>query len=187
MSKYLSCLSWIETVFTAIMAFFLALMGLFIFGNVFLRYFFNSGLTWAEEMARYLFVWIVFMGAIGALKDNHHLGFSSLVQSLPPLAKKICFTVSNLIVLTVLWIFFDGSVAMTRMTQETLSPATGLPLSYMYAVGIISSAGMFLVVCSNLYKGIFVQNAVDTLVVLKESEDEIALEKANHAKGEEQL
>jgi TRAP-type C4-dicarboxylate transport system permease small subunit len=181
MMKYLS---WIETLFAAIMAFFLALMGVFIFGNVFLRYFFNSGLTWAEEMSRYLFVWIVFMGAIGALKDNHHLGFTSLVQALPPLAKKSCFIISNLIVLAVLGIFFEGSVTMTTMTTKTLSPSTGLPLSYMYAIGIVSSVGMFMIVCTNLYKAIFIQGAIDTLVVLKESEEEVALD---NVKGEAKI
>lgn len=174
----------IESLFSAIMATFLALMGIFIFGNVLLRYFFNSGFTWAEELSRFLFVWIVFMGAIGALKDNNHLGFTSLVQKLPPLPKKICFVSSNVIVLACLWIFFEGSLEMTLMTTETLSPATGLPLAYMYAIGIVSSIGMFVVICHNLYKALFVKGAIDTLVVLKESEEEVALE---NTKGEVKL
>lgn len=162
----------VEKMLNGIMAFFLALMGIFIFFNVVLRYFFNSGITWAEELSRFLFVWTVFLGAIGAMKDNNHLGFSSLVQALPPLAKKICFLVSNVLVMACLWVLFDGSLEMTMMTMETLSPATGLPLAYMYGIGIISSFGMFLVVCCNLYRGIFVKGAIDTLVVRKESEEE---------------
>lgn len=173
----------IEKILNGIMALFLALMGIFIFSNVVLRYFFNSGVTWAEELSRFLFVWTVFLGAIGALKDNNHLGFSSLVQALPPLAKKICFLVSNLLVLGCLWILFDGSLEMTMMTTNTLSPATGLPLAYMYAIGILSSTGMFLVICCNLYRGIFVKGAIDKLVALKESEEEVALEQ-HQPKGE---
>ncbi|MCX7779448.1 MAG: TRAP transporter small permease [Negativicutes bacterium] len=168
--------SLVEKLFSAVMAVFLALMGIFIFGNVFLRYFFNSGITWAEEMSRFLFVWIVFMGAIGALKDNNHLGFTSLVQKLPPLPKKICFIISNLLVLSCLGIFLEGSIMMTSMTTDTLSPATGLPLAFMYGIGIISSIGMGIVVCYNLYKAIFVKGAIDKLVILKESEDEVAME-----------
>lgn len=171
-----------EASINCIMAGLLSLMGLFIFTNVILRYFFNSGITWAEEMSRFLFIWLIFLGGIGALKDNNHLGFTSLVQKLPPLAKKLCFIVSNSLIIVCLAVLFQGSVEMTTMSAHTLAPATGMPLSYMYAVGIISSAGMFLVICCNLYRAIFVKGAIDTLVVLKESEEEVALKK--DAKGE---
>jgi TRAP-type C4-dicarboxylate transport system permease small subunit len=175
-------LAKMESAFNGIMAFFLALMGLLIFTNVALRYLFNSGLTWAEELSRFLFVWTVFLGAIGALKDNNHLGFTSLVQKLPPFGKKICFIISNTMVLGTLWVLFQGSLKLTMMTSHTLSPATGIPLSYMYIIGIISSVGMFLVVCCNIYRAIFVKGAVERLVVLKESEEEVSME--NNVKGE---
>lgn len=67
-------LSKLDKGFNAILALCLALMGIFIFANVFLRYAFSSGLPWAEEFVPFLFVWLVFLGAIGALKDNAHLG-----------------------------------------------------------------------------------------------------------------
>ena len=175
-------LSRIEAAINAVMATLMALMGLFIFTNVILRYFFNSGITWAEEMSRFLFVWLIFLGGIGALKDNNHLGFTSFVQKLPPTAKKLCFIVSNSLVVVCLIVLLIGSVEMTTMAAHTLAPATGLPLSYMYAVGIIASIGMFLVICCNLYRALFVKGAIDTLVVLKESEEELALEK--NAKGD---
>ena len=175
-------LAKMESTFNGIMALFLALMGLLIFTNVALRYLFNSGLTWAEELSRFLFVWTVFLGAIGALKDNNHLGFTSLVKKLSPSGKKICFIVSNLLVLSTLWVLFQGSLKLTMMTSHTLSPATGIPLSYMYVIGIISSVGMFLVVCCNIYRAIFVKDAIERLVVLKESEEEVSME--NNLKGE---
>ncbi|SDF46328.1 TRAP transporter small permease [Sporolituus thermophilus] len=171
-----------EAAVNGIMAVLLALMGIFIFTNVVLRYFFNSGITWAEELSRFLFVWLVFMGAIGALKDNNHLGFTSLVQKLSPALKKLCFFVSNILVVGCLWVLFEGSLKMTMLTTRTLSPATGLPLAYMYAVGILTSVGMFLVICCRIYRGLFVQGAIDDLIVLKESEEEINLNQVN--KGE---
>ena len=155
-----------------IMAGLLALMGIFIFSNVLLRYAFNSGLTWAEELSRFLFVWLVFLGAIGALKDNKHLGFTSLVQKLPKNMKKLVFILSNGLVLYCIWAVFEGSLEMTMMTTHTLSPATGIPLSYMYGIGIIMGIGMFAIVFVNLYRALFVKGAIDTLVVLRESEDE---------------
>lgn len=164
-----------EFLINFIMVVLLGLMGIFVFTNVVLRYVFNSGLVWAEEMSRFLYVWLVFIGAIGALKDNNHLGFSSLVQRMPLLLKKICFIISNLLVLGCLWILLDGSIDMTLTTLETLAPATEVPLAYMYFAGVLSSACMFLIVCYNLYKGIFVKGAIDKLVILKESEEEVHL------------
>ena len=175
-------LARVESTINCIMAALLSLMGLFIFTNVVLRYFFNSGIVWAEEMSRFLFIWLIFLGAIGALKDNNHLGFTSFVQKLPSTAKKACFIVSNSLVIVCLVVLFQGSLEMTVMSSHTLAPATGLPLSYMYSIGIFSSAGMFMVICCNLYRALFVQGAIDKLVVLKESEEEVAMEKG--AEGE---
>jgi TRAP-type C4-dicarboxylate transport system permease small subunit len=162
----------LDKVLNAMMAFCLSLMGIFIFANVVLRYLFNSGLTWAEELSRFLFVWLVFLGAIGAMKDNSHLGFTSLVQKLPNTLKKIVFVISNVIVLFCIWVVFQGSVEMTMMTTQTLSPATGLPLSYMYGIGVIMGIGMFATVFHKLYRALFVKGAIDTLVILKESEED---------------
>ncbi|WP_437125406.1 TRAP transporter small permease subunit, partial [Geobacillus thermoleovorans] len=41
----------------------LAFMCILVFGNVVLRYGFNSGITWSEEMSRFLFIWMSFFGA----------------------------------------------------------------------------------------------------------------------------
>jgi TRAP-type C4-dicarboxylate transport system permease small subunit len=166
-----------------LMAFLLTLMGIFIFGNIVLRYVFNSGITWAEELSRYMFVWLVFLGTVGAMKDNNHLGFTALVQKMPPTLKKITYICSNILVVICLWIVFDGSMKMTKMTLTTFSPTVGMPVATMYAVGIPVSVAMLLIVLFNLYKAFFVAGAIDQLVVLRESEEEIKLE--DMAEGEE--
>lgn len=173
---------FLEKALECMMAFSLALMGIFIFSNVILRYVFNSGITWAEEFSRFLFIWLIFLGAIGALKENNHLGFTTLVQKLPPTLKRITYIVSNILVVGCLWILFTGSLEMTVMTQNTLSPATGIPVAYMYVVGVPVSFAMLLIVILNLYKAIFVKGAIDELVVLRESEEELTLESVT--KGE---
>ncbi|MEO5883317.1 MAG: TRAP transporter small permease subunit, partial [Caldimonas sp.] len=45
----------------------LATMVVLVFGNVVLRYGFNSGITASEELSRFLFVWLTFMGAVVGL------------------------------------------------------------------------------------------------------------------------
>ena len=61
----------------------LAVMVVLVFGNVVLRYIFNSGITMSEELSRWLMVWLTFLGAIVALREHSHLGVDTLVRALP--------------------------------------------------------------------------------------------------------
>ena len=60
------------------------LMVLFVFLNVVLRTFFNSGLTWSEELARYLFVYVTYIGAISAMHSTAQLGVDTLLSRVSP-------------------------------------------------------------------------------------------------------
>src|SRR5574343_243623 len=70
-----------------------ALMGLMVvlvFGNVVARYAFNSGITVSEEVSRWLFVWMTFLGAIVGVRERAHLGSDMLTSRLGPTGKKVC-------------------------------------------------------------------------------------------------
>ena len=56
-----------------------------VFGNVVLRLFFNTGIDLSEEMPRFAFVWMTFLGAIVGMRKRAHLGVDMLVQVLPVL------------------------------------------------------------------------------------------------------
>lgn len=151
----------------------LALMCVLVFGNVVLRYLFNSGITWSEEVSRFLFVWMICLGAIGALKDNDHLGIDMLVKRLPAAWKKVSYVLSNILILYTLWLVFDGSRQLTLLNMDSKAPATGMPLSYLHAIGMIMSVGMALIVIFNIYRALFQAGSIDILIQKKESEEEI--------------
>ena len=88
----------------------LAVMVVLVFGNVVMRYAFNSGITVSEELSRWLFVWMTFLGAIVALKEHAHLGTDMLVSRLGPGGKKACLLVGHLLMLYVTWLLFSGSL-----------------------------------------------------------------------------
>jgi TRAP-type transport system small permease protein len=73
----------------------LALMVVMVFGNVVLRYGFNSGLTMSEELSRWLFVWMTFLGAVVAVRKHAHLGTDALIVRLPPAGKKACYVLAR--------------------------------------------------------------------------------------------
>lgn len=147
----------------------LAAMSLSVLLNVILRYVFNSGLTWSEEVSRYFFVWLVFLGAISALKDKMHLGVDLVVKALPQKMQKAVFVISNGIVLYILWLVVDGSWKMSVLNMNSTGPATGMPLSYLYGIGVVSGIWMMLLVASSVFK--VLKNETDDFTAVQSSEE----------------
>src|SRR6185369_2803000 len=132
---------------TALMAVALMIMVVLVFGNVVLRYVFNSSITVSEEVSRWLFVWITFMGAVVALREHTHLGTDALVARLPPLGKKICYALAHLTMLYVCYLVFRGSLEQTKINMDVLAPSTQLPMAVVHAAGVafsVSAAVMLL-------------------------------------------
>ena len=96
----------------------LAGMVIMVFGNVVLRYAFNMGLTISEELSRFLFVWLTFLGAIMGFHERGHLGVDMLVSRLSPTGKKGCLIISELLMLWVTWLFLVGSWEQTMINLD---------------------------------------------------------------------
>ena len=115
----------------------LALMVVLVFGNVVLRYAFNSGITVSEEMSRWLFVWMTFLGAVVAMKEHAHLGTDILVSRLGVTGKKVCLVLGHSLMLYASWLVFSGSLAQTRINWDVQAPVTGVSVAFFYATGMV--------------------------------------------------
>lgn len=165
----------LENTLNIIMALALAVMVVLVFGNVVLRYLFNSGITWSEEMSRYLFIWLTFLGAIGAFKNKEHLGVDMLIKRLPNKMKRVVLVISDLLILAVLFLVLDGSWKMTMINIDSKAPATGLPLAFVYGTGILVSISMGVMTIHNLYQVVFNKIKDEDLVKISDSEELISL------------
>ena len=58
-----------------------------VFGNVVLRYGFNSGIDVSDEMSRYCFVWLTYLGAMVAMREKGHLGVGTVLNVVCGVAK----------------------------------------------------------------------------------------------------
>ena len=110
----------------------LAVMVVLVFGNVLLRYAFNSGITISEEVSRWLFVWLTFLGAIVALKEHGHLGSDMLVSRLPSGGKKLVLVLGHVLMLYITWLLFSGSLTQARINWDVEAPVTGAPVAIFY-------------------------------------------------------
>jgi TRAP-type transport system small permease protein len=159
-----------------LMALALALMVVLVFGNVVLRYAFNSGITVSEEVSRWLFVWMTFLGAIVALKEHAHLGSDMLVSRLPTGGKKALLVIGHVLMLYFTWLIFSGSLQQAKINYDVEAPVTGASMAIFYSAGVVFavSAGVFLLY--ELWLALSGQLSDKDLVMVKESEEAAELE-----------
>ena len=129
----------------------IAAMVLLVFINVLLRYVFKFAITWSEELAVNLFVWVIFMGGILAMLNNMHIAVDVFVKMAPKKAQKILSLIANSFVLFALYILIDGGYKVTMVVHKTISAATGLPFSYITVSMVISGVVMALIVLHQMY------------------------------------
>jgi len=101
--------------------------------NVGLRYLTNNSLPWADEAARYMMIWMTFLGAGLALRSGMHVAITNLQDSLPN-AARIAVRALILVLLLAFFAFmvWVGWQYMQRM-QFQKTPALRLSFKYIYA------------------------------------------------------
>lgn len=106
------------------------------------RYFLRDPLSWTEEVSRHLFVWLVFFGASGAIRDRSHVAVDLVNASLPPRIRLIVMLGSNIFVLFFLGnVLYWGSKAVNRMWS--LSTTTlEIPFGLVYMVFPVTASLM---------------------------------------------
>ena len=159
----------------------LAVMALMVFGNVVLRYAFNSGIAVSEELSRWLFVWMTFLGAMVALKENGHLGTDLVVSRLGRTGKRVCMGLSQLLMLGCTVLLFQGSLAQVKINWDVEAPVTGWSMATLYAAGVAFAVPAALLLLHQFWRTARNRLADDELVMVQESEDLAAL---SHDKGQ---
>ena len=166
---------WIDgycKLLSLIVAVSLAVMVVLVFGNVIMRYGFNSGITVSEELSRWLFVWMTFLGAIVAMKDGAHLGSDTLVSRLPLAGKKLFFVLGHGLMLFVCWLLFKGSYDQTLINLETTSAVMEVSMGIFYACGAVTAVSIALILLNNLWRMLTGQLKESELIGVRESEEE---------------
>ena len=153
-----------------VIATFLLAMVVLVFGNVVLRYGFNSGITVSEEMSRWLFVWLTFLGALIGLREHAHLGTDALVARLGPRGKKTCLFIGHLLMLLICWMIFRGSLEQTRINWDVSAPSSGASMAWFYSVGVVFSVSAALLVAVDLWRLVTGRLRDDELVQVSDEE-----------------
>lgn len=154
----------------------LVAMVIMVFGNVVLRYGFNSGISVSDEMSRYCFIWLTYIGAMVAMRERGHLGVDTLVRRLPLGGKKLCFFLSEILMLLCNVLFFWGTWKMHDLQVTNISVVVGISMIWIYGIGYITASVMAIMNLQKLVLLLTGRLSEADLVLVVESEDKIVLE-----------
>jgi len=117
----------------------LGVMVVLVFGNVVARYGFDSAITWAEEVARFLFVWLTYLGATFAAYKGLHLGIDLVVVRLGGRSRIFTEIFMLIVILGFLFVWAVGGVALIEANLNYMSPATGFSMGLVYLIGPLAA------------------------------------------------
>jgi TRAP-type C4-dicarboxylate transport system permease small subunit len=135
-----------------LMVFLLSLMVLMVFGNVVLRWTVDSGIDVSEEMSRFFFVWLTFIGAVVVMRDHLHLGVDALVGKLGRKGRLVCMVMSDALILFCCAVFFWGTWQQAAINASNVAPVTGLSMLWVFGVGYFTSVAIGMMVLMRILR-----------------------------------
>ena len=132
---------------------FMVLILLLVIAQVAMRYIFNSPLTWSEELAVFVMIWLTFIGSLICMRDKEHIEVTILVDHLPRTLQRIVVAFSRLASVFFLLVvaYYGSDLVMENMTVT--SPANKISMGLVYTIIPLSSIGMAFYLVKAIAKG----------------------------------
>lgn len=132
----------------------LSVISVLLFLQVIFRYFLNLPLDWTEELARYLFVALVYLSASLGVKYNRHFRVELLRTLLPQSANRIVDLLRNAIWLlfAIVMIKIGCEVAIENMIVDQHSPSLQIKMGYVYFLVPFGYALLSLRIMQRIYR-----------------------------------
>ncbi|HHW7519515.1 TRAP transporter small permease [Mannheimia haemolytica] len=128
----------------------LSAMSILVFVNVVLRYGFNSSISMTEEVSRYMFVWLAFLGAVLAFSENQHVKVTMLTDKLSPTARNILSVVTDLAMLFCCYLIVDGSWIQFNLNLNNFAPISGLPQGITFLASTVAGVLIGLLIIARI-------------------------------------
>ena len=166
----------------------MVLMFVLVFINVMMRLFFNSGIDISEELPRFAFVWMCFIGAIVGMRRHSHLGVDMVVAALPVFGRKVCWGISQTIMGICSLYMLYGTWLQHDIIAQNASAVMQISMLYVYGISYLAGAAMAIICVVNLLRlflGHVEENElIDVMEEGMEEAHEIEKEIAVHDKRE---
>jgi len=127
-----------------IIVIFFAIMIITLFGEVVSRFLFSLPMMWAEEIGRYLFIWIVYLGAAQGFIQNRHLTVDFLSKKIPSPYSNYLDVVLHLMIMIFLFFVFVNGVKYAGMNfNKSAYSIDWIHIGWMYAAIPVGAILMF--------------------------------------------
>ncbi len=134
---------WVEKLAVFLIMLLMSFLVIITFMQVFYRYVLNNPLTWSEELARYIFIWIVFLASWYVFKKGGHLGMDFFTQKLSANLQKWLGRLIDGIILVFIFLILKNTPQFLKLTLRQTSAALKIPMGYIYLAFPVSTALMF--------------------------------------------
>jgi len=154
----------------------LVVMFILVFINVVMRLVFNSGIDISEELPRFAFVWMCFVGAVVGMRRHSHLGVDMVVAALPLLGRKICWGISQAIMTVCSIYMLYGTYLQHDIIAKNASAVMQISMLYVYGISYLAGAAIIIICLANLVRLCLGQVEEHELIDVQEEGMEEALE-----------
>lgn len=123
----------------------LSIMSSVLFVQVFFRYVLHSSLFWAEELARYSMVWVVFLGAVVAVSRGTHTKVDYFVSKLPMKIQMLLEIFKNILCASFTGVITYYGIKVYKVAMMSRSSGLLLPMGWVYGIVPFTAAIMTVV------------------------------------------
>ena len=124
-----------DTLEASVLVLALAFSTLLIFVQVIFRYVLNDSITWSEELARYIFIWMIWLGTSVSMKQKEHIRMDMLMNAVHGKGKLVLELVSSIIMLAfcIFLVKYGWDLVASMMSRGNKSVALRLPMWIVYS------------------------------------------------------
>ncbi len=114
-------------------------LGLILSLQVIMRYIFQSSLSWSEELARYIFIWLVFIGISYGAKVMRHIKIDAFLYFFPKFLRPYVVILGDVLslVFALSVVYLGFSMVELQLMLRQLSPAMRIPIWLVYLAPIV--------------------------------------------------
>lgn len=140
----------LEEVFLVIL---MAAAVIIVSAQIITRFILKTPLPWSEEVARYIFIWLVWVGAAFATKERKHIRIDVVVNKLPQIGQKACTIISTIIWIgfTIFMVYISFIMTSSVMSGGQTGTGSGIPMWIPYSAIPVGMALMLFRILQNCY------------------------------------
>lgn len=126
----------VDVVFQEILSFLCVIlfmiMMMAVLGQVVFRYGFNAPVSWSEELARYVMIWLAMLGSALAMRRGQHILLGDLLP-MPERVRVIVRGICAAVVIAMLFVLVWQAWTLVERTARQITPGLALPMNWIYA------------------------------------------------------